>query len=1081
MVRRSAASLALSLVVASVQAEIGAFLAQPDIHGDQVVFTREGDLWLASIASGKATRLTRHDGVESRARFAPDGRTLAFTAQYEGVNQVYTMPVAGGAPVRLTTHLSTALVQAWKPDGSGILYTSFDAFGDYRGYEVDAKGGVPVELPLQALGQGGFGASATRLVFTRFPAVSGGAWFRYQGGAKNDLWVGDLAAKSFRKVYEAKSQSQYPQWVGDRIYFVKEDNATFSVCSVTPDGRDLKRHAGPYDVEVMDLETDGQKLIYVKGNGLETFDIKTGKVQELALDLVSDRLHARPTKVNAAAFTGSASMTPTGKRLLLEARGQIVSVPAKEGETRVVLAKPGVRYRLPVVSPDGAKLAYISDETRENQVYVCETDGSKPVPITKDGGRQIDSIKWSPDGKWLAIGDSELRLRLIRSDGTDERLVTTARREITALPHSFSPDSKWLVFQDQKPWSQQYLNRINLYDIEGGKSHVVSDGMYADSVPAFSRDGKWLVFVSWRTFSPQYDEIYSQLSSGRQPEVYLLALRKDTPSPFLPENDEEPKKEEPKKAEGEAKPAETKPADTKPADEKKPEDKKGPDLDGLYRRIVKVPLPPGQYSQVDMVGSRVLAAGDGSISFYDLTAKRAGKVIAGSSFDVSADGKKLLVTGGGGFRIVDVSGTDLPPTTPTVNYASLKLDVDPAKEWEQMYWDAWRLCRDYFYVRNMHGADWNAIGEKYAKYLPQVRSRSELTELIRWLQAELSIGHSFRAQPPNPPTMGATVPAFLGVETKPEGGYHRITRIYDGDGLIEGPLAALGLNVSEGAYLLEIAGRKLSGSGDPNALLLDKAGQTISIKVNDKASEEGARTIYVKPVSAAAHRALWQRDEVRRNREYVAQKSGGKVGYVFLAAMGDPDYADFTRQYFAQIDKEAIVVDIRGNSGGYIGGVLAKLLAKKPTLRRSQRNSLEASTRYHDAFEGHLCLIIDEKAYSDGEGFPTRFRYQKLGPLIGKRTYGALVGSAPMWPLVDGGGIQVPRYGNWRDGEGWQVEGTGVVPDIEVENDPNNWARGKDDQLDRAVDEMLKRIREKPIQRPVQPADPVTAKTRGGG
>lgn len=1058
--------LALPWIAGSALAEPGAFLAQPDVHGDHVVFTREGDLWLGALSTGKAKRLTRHEGIETRARFSPDGRTIAFTGQYEGTNQLYVMPVDGGLPKRVTNHLATALLEGWTPDGQNLLYTSPDWNFSYKPYLAPLAGGTR-DLPIQYLGQGGFDATGAKLAFTRWPTVSGGAWFRYQGGAKNEIWVGDLTALRFTKAFSADGACQFPRWVGDRIYFVREENATFSVGSIRPDGKDYKRHAGPYPVEVFDLETDGKSLVYVKGNELERLDLGSGRTSKVEFDLNSDLIHTKPFKANAAAFVGGLSIGPTGKRVMLEARGQILSVPAKEGAVEHILGRSGVRYELPTLSPDGSKLAYVSDETREQQVYVADKDGKNPVQITKDGGRQLDSIKWSPDGKWLAIGDSESRLRLIKADGSEERLVTTARREITALAHSFSPDSKWLAFVDQKPWVQQSILRVHLHNIEAGTSHPVSDGFFSENAPAFSRDGKFLVMLSRRSVAPEYDALYSQLASNAKDEVFLVALRKSVKSPFLQENDEEPVKK-----------AEEKPAE-KPAD--KPAEETGIDLDGIGKRIIKVPLPAGLYTQVEMVGNRVIAAGDGAIHFYDIAAKRAGRIISGQAFELSADGKKLLVAGGG-FRVVDVTATDLPPTTPAINLAPIKVDVDPVKEWEQIFWDAWRLCRDYFYVRNLHGADWDAIGRKYAAMLPHVRARNELTELIRWMQAELSAGHSFRAAPANPPVSTAVAQGYLGIATEAADGYHRVTRVYDGMGLGNAsPLAEVGVGVEPGTYLISVAGVPATSDSDYTLALGDKVGQVVAVQVNDKPSKEGARTVYVRAISATNQRTLWAMDEVKLRKEAVDKMSGGKVGYMFLPAMGDPDYGLFTQFWFPQLDKEAILIDIRGNNGGYIGGVLVNILRKETYMRRSQRNSVEAGTRYHDSFEGHLGVIINEESYSDGEGFPNRFKHAGLGPLIGKRTFGALVGSAPMWPLVDGGGIQVPRYGNWRDNEGWVVEGPGVPPDIEVDSDPNDYARGIDTQLTKAVEEMMKRIAAKPIQRPVQPADPTTAKTRGGG
>ena len=635
----------------------------------------------------------------------------------------------------------------------------------------------------------------------------------------------------------------------------------------------------------------------------------------------------------------------------------------------------------------------------------------------------------------------------MKPDGSSDVLVSKARRSDGPLAHNFSPDGKLFTFVEEKPWTNQLITQVYVYDIATKQRHLVSSGRFKDDSPAFSSDGKFLAYVSNRSIPFAADNVFSQLNSDAVGTVVLHPLSKSTPSPFRPKDDEE----------SSAKPAE-------PAAGKV-------DLDGIESRSITVPGLTGHLTQVEVVGDRIVYVNGAQIGYYDISARGSGTLTSGSSFAVSADGKSLLLSGP---RVIPVAGKDLPPAAGTVSMQGFKLDVDPVREWEQIYWDAWRLCRDYFYVRNMHGNDWDAIGRKYAALLPSVRARNELTEIIRWMQAELSIGHSFRADVNifNAPV--TSVPAFLGARTVADSGFHKIVDIFDGDGVTPpSPLLEAGNDVAVGSYILAVNGRPTPAEIDWRELLRDRAGQVVSITVNSTPSLTGAHTIYVKPHATLTERKLMDRDAVKKKRQYVAAKSGGKVGYIFLSAMGDSDMEDFAVQYTSQLDKEALIVDIRGNNGGYISAILVSILKKETYLRRSQRNSIEPSTRYFDAFEGHTCLLINENSYSDGEGGPANWHYAKLGPLIGTHTYGALVGSAPMWPLVDGGGIQVPRYGNYREDVGWVVEGPGMAPDIEVEQDPNLWAKGIDAQLDRAIQEMLDRVAKKPIHRPIQPADPV--------
>lgn len=1043
---------------AITHAEPGAFMLSPDIHGDQVVFTREGDIWLGNLTTKDAKRLTRHEGLETRARFSPDGTQIAFTAAYDGGNQVYVMPVEGGIPKRVTNRLAFALLEDWTADGKKLLCKGPGSEGVPLPFLVPANGGAEESIPLQKIGMGQIG-EGNKLAFCRFPDVSGGAWFRYKGGSRNDIWVGDLNTMSFKKVFESKTQAQYPQWVGDRVFFVHENEATWSITSVLGAGGSPKKYGTPSNEVIYDVQSDGKRVIYVKGDTLEILDPATNKASTVDLDLKSDRIWMRSTRVDANANMPSYSITPTGKRLLVESRGQILSVPVKEGEVRVWKTMPGVRLQIPAMSPDGKKVAYVSDETREQQVFVANADGSNPKQVTKDSGRQLLTLSWSPTSDMLAVGDSESKLRLVKPDGTEDTFVSQTRRNVGPKTHGFSPDGKWLTYVLERPYTNELVNTIYVYDIANKKSHAVTSGRFRDDFPSFSTDGRFLAFASYRSIPMTGDSVFSQLNGAPAAILMLIPLNKGIDSPFRPRNDEE--------GASAARPG--------AGDDKAVKI----DLDNIQTRAIMIPGVSGQIAQVEVIGDRVLYVNGNQIGFYDLSAKSGGTLTNGSGFMVSADGKSLMTQGP---RVVPVGARDLPPVAGVVSLQGFKIEVDPAKEWEQIYWDAWRLCRDYFYVRNMHGADWPAVGKKYAALLPQVRARNELTELLRWMQAELSIGHSFRAAPPIFTVAPNSTPAFLGIETQAAGGFHKITRVFDGDGIIP-PTALLepGNDVGVGTYIIAVNGKPTQSNVDYREYLRDRVGQTVSIKVNSQPSDVGARTIYVKPHSVATEMELLQRDDVKRRREYVEQKSGGKVGYLYLGGMVDPDMEEFALQYLGQLDKEGLIVDIRENNGGYISASLVNILAKKTFLRRSQRNSLEPGTRYYDAFEGQLCMLINEDSYSDGEGGPANWYYAKLGPLIGKRTFGALVGSAPMWPLVDGGGIQVPRYGNYREDVGWVVEGPGMPPDIEVDNDPNQYVKGIDQQLDRAIKEMLDRGAKQPLKRPIQPADPVRAGSRGGG
>lgn len=1033
-----------------------AFLRDPDIHGNDVVFACEGDLWLGDIATRKATRLTSSPGVEANPRFSPDGTQIGFTASYEGLREVYVMPTTGGAPRRVTFTNSFARMLDWMPDGKSVVVQT-DHRPAYYGLQiVPASGGVATRIPLEFASHASMAPDGSRFAFTRF-ARSNSAWFRYEGGQKNDIWIGDLKGKTFRKIHSSRFTNEFPSWAGDRIGFVKDEgNGTFSVASVGPDGQDLKRHAGPYPLEVRGLRSDGKKFIYQKGIGLETVDLSTGKIEEVSFSLLSDKPHTTPYWVPAEQGFEMATVGPTGKRVLVETRGQIVSLPVKEGEARIVVARDGVRFRHPALSPDGKKLAYLSDETGEQQLYVADADGSNPKRLTNDTGRQLVRLGWSPNGKTLALTDSNTQLRLVNADGSGEKVVSKFHNR-DGSTWSFSPDSKWLAYMEVDRITFYWA--IALYEVATGKSTVVSDWTADEGYPAFSSDGKWLAFLSKRNIAPKWDPVLNQLGTENPMRVYLLALADDAKSPLLPRDDEE----------GVAEPEQ---------DEKKAETTVRIDLDGLYRRMVELPIEPGNYNHVEVAGDRVLLGGEEGVTYFDLKAKKGGSVLEGAdSFQVSADHKSLLLQTGKAIQVVSVEAEDVKPNDGRVGYGRLRLRIDPPQEWTQMYWDAWRLLRDYFYVENMHGAPWSAIGAKYAKYLPMVRSRDELGMLLRWLQSELSTGHMYVESGDVRALDRPSSPAFLGIDVEPDpSGFYKIARILRGDPyrpMERSPLAEPGMGVKEGDYLIEVAGVPARVGSNYGQNLVDRAGQVVSIKVNSKPSTDGARTVHVKPIPSES--GLRYREWVRANREYVAKASGGKVGYLHLDAMGEDDMGDFIRQYFAQRNRDALIVDLRFNGGGNISNSVATILKQKVTEFFNLRADSTPWSSQGDYFAGPMVCMVNEFSASNGESFPHQFRALGLGPIIGRRTWGGLVGSDPGWPLADGGRIYVPNYGAWTPKDGWIVESTGVTPDIDVESDPNLFARGIDPQLDKAVSVLLEKLKANPVVRPKQPADPVRA------
>jgi tricorn protease len=1031
-------------------------LRSPDIFGDTVVFTCEGDLWLGDLGTGRASRMTRDVGTEFDARFSPDGKWIAYTGELDGVREVYVVPVAGGAPKRLTYLNDYAEAVEWLDNGTLIFRgRSPMGLGVSTLYRVSISGGMPQRMPLE------FASWATmlpdgRMVFNRYNRY-GVAWFRYKGGMTNSLWIGDFGRLEFRKLYNGNSSLEYPTFASGRVYFMANDGGKFSLQSVNVDGAGVRREGPETKYEIRSIQGDGKRIVYEEGATLRLLDPASGTSRELKFDLLSDMLHTRAYSVPAEATVFSSSIGPTGKRVLVESRGQLLSLPTEDGEARVVLAMDGVRLRAPAYSPDGKHIAFFGDQTGEMQLYVCDSDGQHVRQVSKDTRpRQLRSLLWSPDSKWIGYSTNRREIWLCNLETDTETHVLTCYDSSgwNAGRFSFSPDSKWIAFENC-----DYItgfSSINLYEIASKRKIKVSSGISNDFGSTFSPDGKYLGFLSRRNLAPSEDAMQNQLNLQNTVKPYLLTLRRETPSPFGPkeaEEGEEPKKEESK-------------------------DAFAIDLDGLYQRFIELPVPPSDYSSLMFAGDRVLLSEPGAIRFINLTDQKQGVVASGDgNVELSRDGKKLLIANGADLRVVDASGQNQSTDTGKVSFGGLQLRIEPKSEWQEMFWDAWRQIRDYFYVENMHGVDWKAVGQQYAAMLPSVRSRDELSQLLRWMLAETGTSHTAVVGGDVRSLVKPAAPAFLGADLVEDRGYLKIKTIFRGGDFLaseRSPLAGPGVDVKEGEYLVEVAGKPVRSAPDWQEALLGRAGQVVAIKVNSNPTLTGARTVRVKPVASELRMRYLQWVEDRR--AYVDRATGGKVGYLHVRSMSEADMGDFIRQYYAQRNKDALVVDVRFNTGGWISDSLLRVLKQRVIGFFNERNGALPFTRQTDYFAGPMVCLVNEFNISNGEEFPFGWRALKLGPIVGKRTRGGEIGSDPGWSLSDGGLVYVPNYGMYTEKDGWVIEGPGVAPDIEIDNDPNLYARGKDPQLDKGIELMLESLRKNPVKRPPYPPDPIRIK-----
>lgn len=1019
------------------------FLRYPDIHGDKVVFTSEGDLWLGSLSTGEAKRLTNDAGVERNASFSPDGTKIAFEGEYDGQRQAYVIPVTGGVPKQVTSVEGFRAVTGWTSDGSQVVVRYAGVPTNYTYGTVPYTGGALKKLPIEFASHVAYGPG-NAFTFTRFNRWYMN-WFRYIGGMQNQIWTYTPGnqGNAFKSITSLDGTNEFPVWIGDRIYFVNEKNGQFTLMSVPTGGGKTKVELPASAVEIRELSSDGKRLIYEKGQSVEVFDPTTSKSQPLKLSVESDLIHMRSRRIPAEANVLGGTLTASGKRALIESRGQILSVPAGEGEARVWKAKAGVRYRHPSMSKDAKKVAFISDESGDQQVYIANADGSDTKQLTKDTNRQLWGTRFSPDGKWIATTDSKMNIRVVNTETGEDKVVANIPFTWFAAPMDFSPDSKYLAYSQTIPVT--YFGQIEVFEIATGKTVRVSNGRTNDTLPVFSVDGRFLAFSSVRSLNVTNDTILNQLNNGPTGVLNLVTLKKEEPDLFAPKDAEE----------GAPKPPE------KPGEFRI-------DFDGLYSRRIELPLPAADYSDLGAVGNRLVFSLAGNVKFFDLMSKTSGDLAPGTGFTIAPDSQNLMVTSGPTATVMAATGDNKQP----LNFGGLRLEVEPVQEWKQIFWDAWRHLRDYFYVENMHGLDWKKIGEKYSAFLPSVRSRDELDELIRWMQSEIGSSHQYLS-PGDAQDLKPRIPgAYLGCEVEATStGFFKISKIFKGDGFRIGeqsPLLGVGKDIREGMYLVAVGGEQVRVGQDPFRQLQGRAGRTISIVVNDKASAVGGKTYYVKPV--ASEQRMRYLDWVEQNRLYVEKASGGRLGYLHLAAMMNSDMNDFIKQYFYQRNKEGFVIDSRFNNGGNIQDMVNRILNSSLTGFFNMRNSSLSWTRQSDYFEGPMVVVQNEFNISCGEEFPHRFKDLKRGLIVGRRTMGGEVGSSPGWPLVDGGVVSVPNYGMWTR-NGWVIEGSGVSPDVDVQSDPNAFIVGKDPQLDESIKILLEALRKNPPKPWIQPAD----------
>lgn len=1058
----------LGLFMTSAQNETG-LLRFPAIYGDQVVFSYAGDLYTVSKAGGVARKLTSHEGYEMFARFSPDGRQLAFTAQYDGNTEVYLMPAQGGIPVRLT-HTATLgrddisdrmgpnnIVITWSQDGQYVIYRSRkQSFNDFTGqlFKVPAAGGLSAELPFPRGGFCSFAPDGNRMAYNRvFREFR--TWKYYRGGMADDIWIYDFEQRTTTNITGNEAQDIIPMWYRDRIYFLSDRDRTMNLFVYDLNSGETRKVTQFTDYDIKFPSLGDQAIIFEKGGFLYVMDLDDENITRLNIQIADDFITGRSELKDASKSINSYEIAPDGKRALFWARGDIWTVPAENGITRNLTKSSGVHDRNPVWSPDGKYIAYISDATGEDEVYILRQDASEePVQLTKKGDTYKYRLVWSPDSKKLLWADKKMRLLYI-----DIETRNTTEIEQSKIwefnNYAWSPDSKWIAFC--RPTTTG-MNTLVLYNLGNEKTYDVTDEWYGSGDPAFSRDGKYLFFTSNRDFDPIYSWVEWNYAYRDMNGLYLVTLAKDTPSPFAPENDEVSIKGDEETIKDESNTESTKDTKSETKDITV-------DTEGMNHRILALPVPAGNYWGIQNVGDKIYynyrSSGDKTtMKLFDLKAKKETDLGFEGGFEVSADGKKALLHKGSSYYIIDLPSGPIK-TEKSLDLSNMKARVDYKQEWEQIFKESWRQMRDFFYVVNMHGVNWDAMYEKYHVLLPYVNNRNDLNYLIGEMIGELSVGHAYISGGDKPSPVRIKM-GLLGAELARDGsGYFRIERILEGQNWskdLRSPLTEIGVDVSEGDFILAVNGQSTQEMNDMYETLIGTAGNQVELTVNSTPSNEGSRKVIVVPISDES--SLYYYNWVHENIRKVNEATNGEVGYIHIPDMGPGGLNEFVKYFYPQLNKKGLIIDDRGNGGGNVSPMIIERLSREMTRSNMARNVLIPGQTPRQMMRGPMVLLINEYSASDGDLFPYAFKKHGLGTLIGKRTWGGVVGIRGSLPFIDGGDLRKPEFASYSADESeWIIEGIGVEPDIIVDNDPAREFDGIDDQLNKAIEVILEELK----------------------
>lgn len=1038
----------------------------PAIHGDQVVFSYAGDLYKVEKSGGMARRLTNDEGYEMFARFSPNGDRIAFTGQYDGNTEVYLIPADGGTPERITYTATLGrddvsdrmgpnnIVMTWKDEDEIVFRSRKQSFNAFKGqlFIAHTDGSLSEEMPFSVGSWCSFSPDKSKMAYNRvFREFR--TWKYYKGGMADDIWIHDFDEGKSQNITESDAQDIFPMWHENKVYFLSDRDRTMNLFAYDLENEEIEKITNytEYDIKFPSLGHDA--IVYENGGYIYYYDISSGKISKVEVTIGNDIVWGRDEMKDAGKSITSYAVSPAGERAVFSGRGDVFTVPAESGITRNLTQSSGAHDRNVEWSPDGKLISFISDMSGEDEIYVMKQDGSEaPVQITSNGDTYKYNPIWSPDSKKLLWGDKKLRLQYVDIDSKEITQVAKAE-DWEIRSYNWSPDSKWITYVVPR---NNAVSKVYLHSTKENESYAVTDDWYEASNPSFSDDGKYLFFASSRDFQPIYSRTEWNHAYQDMEKVYFVTLAKETPSPLQPQNDEVEIKEEDEEKNGKE--------EDKEKDEEESKDVVV-DIDGISDRIVVLPVDVANYMKINAIGDKVYYSayktkeGKVSLRMFDMDKEKETNLGEYGNFVISANNKKMMLSKGGKYAIIDLPSSEIK-IDDYVDLKNMEIWVDLQAEWNQIFNEAWRQMRDFFYAPNMHGVDWEAMREKYQPLVKYVKNRNDLNYIIGEMIGELSVGHAY-VSGGDKPSPDRIKTGLLGAKlSRDKSGYYKIDKILKGENWTKkgrSPFTEVGVDVHEGDYIIAVNGKATDAMDNIYQSLMNTAGKQVQLSINDKPKTDGSRKVIVVPVDdeAELYYFNWVRDNIRK----VNEATDGKVGYIHIPDMGPGGLNEFVKYFYPQLQKKGLIIDDRGNGGGNVSPMIIERLNRELVMLGTARNIDNPTTRPGAIHIGPKVLLIDQYSASDGDLFPYQFKKLEIGPVIGVRSWGGVVGIRGSLPFIDGGDLRKPEFAPYDlEGNQWIIEGYGVDPDIEVRNDPAEEYLGVDEQLEKAIEVMLEEL-----------------------